>query len=125
MGNYRSKLRGLGCPELDVNSVARKHPHDRAPAKNIKNPRKVEVNYLPPHPKGETKESLEKEREELLAEIQNNNNVVITANMVKTFSIRREEIVNHTPPISEFKDRWPALFEATQVNTGSLDVECL
>jgi hypothetical protein len=25
MGNYRSKLRGIGCPELEVNSAKRSH----------------------------------------------------------------------------------------------------
>ncbi|KAG7514192.1 hypothetical protein JOB18_027358 [Solea senegalensis] len=28
MGNYRTKLRGLGCPELDVNSLRKKRPCD-------------------------------------------------------------------------------------------------
>ena len=113
----QTKLRGLGCPELDVNSTANKRPNERAPAKNIKKPRRAEINYLPPLPKRETKGSLESERVELLTEIQKrNNNVVIAEKMAKTFSIRRDEIVNQTPQISKVKDRWPALFEATQVN---------
>ncbi|XP_056447067.1 uncharacterized protein LOC130383066 [Gadus chalcogrammus] len=117
MGNYRTKLRGLGCPELDVNLTANKRPNERAPAKNIKKPRRAEINYLPPLPKGETKGSLESERVELLTEIQKrNNNVIIAEKMAKTFSIQRDEIVNQTPQISEVKDRWPALFEATQIN---------
>lgn len=36
MGNYRSKLRGLGCPELDVNSLKRKQAHEKTPSKNLK-----------------------------------------------------------------------------------------
>lgn len=51
MNNFRSKLRGLGFPEIEVNSLKRKQAHDRTPAKNVKKPRKAEVNYLPPHPK--------------------------------------------------------------------------
>lgn len=41
MGNHRSKFRGLGCPELEVNSLKKKRPHEKAPAKNIKKPRKA------------------------------------------------------------------------------------
>ncbi|KAA8579696.1 hypothetical protein FQN60_006789, partial [Etheostoma spectabile] len=37
-----SKLRGLGCPELDVNSLKKKQAHEKAPAKNIKKPQKAE-----------------------------------------------------------------------------------
>lgn len=117
MGNYRSKLRGLGCPELEVNSLRKKRPHDRAPAKNIKKPRKAEVNYLPPHPQGETESSLEQERVELLNEVKKrNNSQVINTKMAKTFSIRRQEVVNLEPPVSDVRDRWPALFSAAQVN---------
>ncbi|KAJ8398070.1 hypothetical protein AAFF_G00431470 [Aldrovandia affinis] len=68
MGNYRSKLRGLGCPELDVNSLQKKRANEKTPAKNVKKARKGEANYLPPPPQGETEESLEQERLELLSE---------------------------------------------------------
>lgn len=74
MGNYRTKLRGLGCPELDVNSLRKKRPHEKAPAKNVKRPKKAEVNYLPPHPQGETEESLERGRLELLHEVRKRDN---------------------------------------------------
>ncbi|GAA6106510.1 sterile alpha motif domain-containing protein 3-like isoform X1, partial [Tachysurus ichikawai] len=115
MGNYRSKLRGLGCPELDVNALKMKRAHDKA--KNIKKPRKAEVNYLPPHPQGETEGSLEHERVELLNEVKKtNNSQIISAKMAKTFSIRRQEVVNQAPPVSDLKDRWPALFDAAQIN---------
>ncbi len=117
MGNYRTKLRGLGCPELDVNSLRKKRPHDKASAKNIKKPKKSEVNYLPPHPQGETEESLEGERLELLNEVRKkNNSQIIGEKMAKTFSIRRQEVVNQEPSVSDLKERWPALFNAAQVN---------
>lgn len=116
MGNCRSKLRGLGCPELEVNSPKKKRPHEKAPAKNIKKPRKAEVKYLPPHPQGETEECLEQERVELLNEVKKRNNCqIINEKMAKTFSIHRQEVVNGEPPIREFRDRWPALFDAKQV----------
>ncbi|XP_048024756.1 sterile alpha motif domain-containing protein 3 isoform X2 [Megalobrama amblycephala] len=117
MGNYRSKLRNLGCPELDVNSLKKKRAHEKAPAKNIKKPRKAEVNFLPPHPQGETEESLELERLELLNEVKMRNNYqIISEKMAKTFSIRRQEVVSHAPSVIELKDRWPALFCADQIN---------
>lgn len=117
MGNYRSKLRGLGCPELDVNSLKKKRAHERAPAKNIKKPRKAEVNFLPPHPQGETEESLERERVTLLNEVKMRSNYqIICEKMAKTFSFRRQEVVSHALSVTDLKNRWPSLFCADQVN---------
>lgn len=122
MGNFRSKLRSAGCPELEANSLAKKRTNEKAPAKNIKKPRKAEVNYLPPHPQGETEATLEQEREALLNEIKKKNNrQIISEKMAKTFSIRRQEVVHEAPPISVIKERWPALFDAAQVNSFSLN----
>ncbi|XP_039901922.1 uncharacterized protein LOC120742591 [Simochromis diagramma] len=36
--------------------------------------------------------------------------------MTKTFSIRRQEVVNQAPKINDLKERWPALFDAVQIN---------
>ncbi|XP_048110450.1 uncharacterized protein LOC125301765 [Alosa alosa] len=117
MGNYRSKLRALGCPEVDVNSIGKKTACDRAPAKNIKKPRRAEVNYLPPHPQGETEGSLENERLNLFDEVnKRDNHQTITEKMAKTFSIRRQEIVNEAPAVSDLIGRWPVLFDAAQIN---------
>nr|XP_055030313.1 uncharacterized protein LOC129419248 isoform X2 [Misgurnus anguillicaudatus]XP_055030314.1 uncharacterized protein LOC129419248 isoform X2 [Misgurnus anguillicaudatus] len=117
MNNFRSKLRGLGCPEVKVNSLKRKQTHDHYPAKNLKKPKKAEVNYLPPHAQGETTASLEKEREELLSEImKRDNSRVVAQKMAKTFSLRREEIVKEVPAISDCMKRWPALFTEAQIN---------
>ncbi|KAK0150744.1 hypothetical protein N1851_008151 [Merluccius polli] len=74
MGNYRTKLRGLRCPELDVNALKKKRANEKMPAKNVKKPRKGEANYLPPHPQGESQESLEHETLELLSEVKKRNN---------------------------------------------------
>lgn len=116
MNNFRSKLRGTGCPEIVVNSLKRKASHEQTPAKNVKKPKKAEVNYLPPFPQGETSESLEKERVELLCEImKRDNGQVVAEKMAKTFSLRRKEIIHEAPAVREFMQRWPALFDATQV----------
>lgn len=41
---------------------------------------------------------------------------VISAKMAKTFSIRRQEVVNQVPSVNDLKERWPALFDVAQVN---------
>lgn len=122
MGNYRAKLRGsqLSCPELEVNSLKRKKTNEKSCPKGMKRPRKAEVNYLPPFPFGETKETLEQERVDLLKEIQKKNNKkVIGEIMEKTFSYRRLEIINHCPAVKDFMERWPALFCESEVNLSS------
>ncbi|XP_041851007.1 uncharacterized protein LOC121646185 [Melanotaenia boesemani] len=117
MNNFRSKRRGLGFPEIEVNSLKRKPAHEQAPAKNVKKPKKAEVNYLPPHPQGETSESLEKERVDLLCEVTKRDNCqVVAEKMAKTFSLRRQEIIYEAPAIRDFMERWPALFDPTQIN---------
>ncbi|KAI9516495.1 hypothetical protein NQZ68_015997 [Dissostichus eleginoides] len=113
MANYRSKMRrcDVPCPELDINSLKRKLPGEKNPAKNVKRPKRAEVNYLPPHPSGETSDSLEMERVELLNEVKKkNNHKVIQEKMTKTFSYRRLEVVTGSPAAGNFKERWPALF---------------
>ncbi|KAK0133585.1 hypothetical protein N1851_030912 [Merluccius polli] len=117
MNNFRCKLRGTGCPEIVVNSLKRKASHEQTPAKNVKKAKKAEVNYLPPHPQGETSESLEKEREELLSEVmKKDNGQVVAGKMAKTFSLRRQEVIYEAPAIRDFMQRWPALFDARQIN---------
>ncbi|XP_052400084.1 sterile alpha motif domain-containing protein 3-like [Carassius gibelio] len=117
MNNFRSKLRGLGCPEVKVNSLKRKQTYDQYPAKNLKKPKKAEVNYLPPHAQGESTASLEKERVELLSEMmKRDNSKVVAQKMAKTFSLRREEIVKEVPAISDCMKRWPALFTEAQIS---------
>ncbi len=118
MANYRSKMRRreVPCPELDINSLKRKPHGERNPAKNCKRPKRAEVNYLPPHPSGETSDTLELERQELLNEVKKkNNNKVIQEKMAKTFSYRRLEIVSGSPAAEKFRERWPALFCEAEV----------
>ncbi|XP_071800991.1 uncharacterized protein [Asterias amurensis] len=114
MGNYRSKLRNHGCTELSVNSLKRKG--DTKSAKNIKKPRKAEVNYLPEYPDDETAASSEKERIALLDELKKTHNgKVIMEKMAKTFSHRRQEVVLQKPLVADFRARWPALFSETEI----------
>ncbi|KAL6457318.1 hypothetical protein MHYP_G00342810 [Metynnis hypsauchen] len=123
MQNYRTKLGRLGHPEIRVNSLKHKREGQGKSAAHIKKPRKAEVNYIPLHPKGETEDSLESERIALLTEVaKRDNEAVIKAKMEKTFSYRRQEVVNQRPRIEDFKNRWPALFEQSEVNAEFLRV---
>lgn len=115
MANFRTKLRGLGCHEVTINSL--KNKAQDKPALNVKKPRRAEVNYCPQHPKGETTDTLENERIALLSEIKKrNNDHVVVLKMEKTFSYRRQEVLQGQPLVADFKSRWPALFTQKEVN---------
>ena len=69
-GNYRTKRKTLGSSELLVNSLSHKSEDERRSAKNVKKPKRAEVNYLPSHPHGETDDTLENLRLNLIAACQ-------------------------------------------------------
>lgn len=69
MGNYRSKLRNLGFPEVTCNSLKNKQPGERKPAQNVKKAWKGEVIDLPHYPSGESTEHQEKQRLHILSEL--------------------------------------------------------
>ncbi|KAJ4924080.1 hypothetical protein JOQ06_000321 [Pogonophryne albipinna] len=117
MGNYRAKLRcrKFACPELEVNSRKSQASNERGP-KGIKRPKKAEVNYLPPLPFGETGDTLERERIDLLNEIKKkNNDKIIGEKIERSFSYRRLEVVQHCPAVHDFMERWPAMFSELQI----------
>lgn len=117
MANYRTKLRVYGMPDVTCNSLKHKCPDDRKSAKNVKKARRSEVNYLPPYPAGEDEHSLEQAREELVTESKKKNNEkMVSDKMSKTFALRRHEIINQCPSPQTMKDRWPALFNCSQVS---------
>ncbi|XP_041824554.1 uncharacterized protein LOC121629095 isoform X3 [Melanotaenia boesemani] len=118
MANFRSKMRKrkVPCPELNINSLGGKSHDDRNPAENCKKPKRAEVNYLPPHPSGETSDSLEILRQELLNDVKMKSNTkVIQKKMARTFSYRRLEVVSGSPTANDLKDRWPALFYEAEI----------
>lgn len=116
MANYRTKLRNYGVPEVTCNALKSKRSVDQKSAKNIKKPRKAEINYLPPYPAGEDEEVQEEVRIQLLSEVtKRDNSKIVKEKMAKTFAHRRNEIINLSPSIEQVKARWPALFEASQV----------
>lgn len=116
MGNYRTLLKSQGCPELSVNSLKSKASTSLFPAAKIKKARQAEANFYPSFPLGQTQETMEKERIELLTAIRKRNNGgVIADKMACTFAYRRQEVVNEEPRIEDFKERWPALFQQKEV----------
>ncbi|CAL9691165.1 unnamed protein product [Knipowitschia caucasica] len=117
MANYRTRLRNIGCPELSINSVKQKGDAAGKCPNQVKKPKRAEVNFCPEYPVGETKESLEKEREGLILEARKKNNFqTINSLMEKTFPHRRREVIEDMPFVTEFKNRWPALFSENQIN---------
>ncbi len=86
------------------------------PGGYLKKVKKSEVNYLPSHPTGETDATLEKEQVELLYKYKKrDNNKLINEKMAKTFSLRRNDVILNKPTVIDFKARWSALFEFSQV----------
>lgn len=121
MGNYRAKLRSrqLACPDLEVNSLKRQKSDEKGLTKGIKRPKKAEVGYLPPLPFGETDDTLEKERVDLLKEItKKHNEKIVGEKMEKSFSYRKLEVVKHCLAVQDLMERLPALFYEPQVNPG-------
>lgn len=106
------KVANYSVPEVRSNSQERKSHVDQKSAKNVKKPRKAEVNYLPPYPAGKNEETQEQERIQLLTEVsKRTNNKLIKEKTAKTFAHRRHEIINLSPSVEDIKTRWPALFE--------------
>ncbi|KAL0161817.1 hypothetical protein M9458_041213, partial [Cirrhinus mrigala] len=118
MGNYRSKMRSLGHTDVMVNAGKRgRYSASRDPPnKNIKKPRKGEVNYLPDCPDGLDASSLEKYRQELVDEMKKKKPSAdfISQRMDITLSFRRKEVVIDKPPLSQLLERWPALISESQ-----------
>jgi len=116
MGNLRTQLKGLGCPEYLVNSLKTKASDHAFPAKNVKRPKRGEANHIPSLPAGETSANLEIERLALEKEVKKRNNALtIREKMTKTFALRRQEIVENQPSVQELQERWPALFQQEEV----------
>ncbi|XP_035531608.1 uncharacterized protein LOC118338407 [Morone saxatilis] len=111
LGNYRSKLRQAGCIEVSINRK-RRCDEDDAAGSSLKKAKRGEINHVPDHPNNHTEDSLEEERLALVEEyMKRNKNVeLLQQKMALTFSLRRKEIVELEPMVSEVQGRWPALF---------------
>nr|XP_046264965.1 uncharacterized protein LOC124069661 isoform X4 [Scatophagus argus]XP_046264967.1 uncharacterized protein LOC124069661 isoform X4 [Scatophagus argus]XP_046264968.1 uncharacterized protein LOC124069661 isoform X4 [Scatophagus argus]XP_046264969.1 uncharacterized protein LOC124069661 isoform X4 [Scatophagus argus] len=116
MGNFRSRLRNLGFPEVTCNSLKNKRPGEMKPAQNVKKARKGEVMYLPHYPSGESSEHQEQQRLKILSELKKRERATINELMSNTFAHRRQDVVHLQLSIKEIRERWPALFDVSQVN---------
>lgn len=116
MGNYRSKLRNLRFPEVTCNSLKNKRPGERKPAQNVKKARKGEVMYLPHYPSEESSEQQEEQRLKILSELKKKEPATVSELMYKTFAHRRQDVISLQLSIKEIQERWPALFNMSQVN---------
>lgn len=117
LGNYRSKLRQAGCIEVSINQKKRSSEDDGA-SPSLKRAKRGEINHVPDHPENQNDDSLEEERLALVEEFRkkNKNVAFIRQKMELTFSLRRREIVDLQPMVSEVLERWPALFCEAEVS---------
>lgn len=105
IGNQRKKLAEAGIRDVAVNSgkCSRTNPEGAAPRANIKRPRRGEVNFFPIYPSGETNDSLETRRVEMVEEFQKTSAEkdihLIHQHVMHTFALQREEIITTSPPV--------------------------
>ncbi|XP_057184230.1 sterile alpha motif domain-containing protein 3-like [Triplophysa rosa] len=118
MGNYRQKLRDAGCQELKVNSEKRGLGETRGKRNKVKKPRRCETNFLPDLPQGKDREGLDKERDQIAVEMTKRTPDItfVDAAMSSTYSLRRQEVIEEEPPVSQMKVRWPTLFTERQIS---------
>lgn len=116
LGNYRSKLRKAGCNEVNVNRKRKGGDEEGSPF-TLKKPKRGEVNHVPDYPQHHDDSTLEEERVALVDEMKKKqkNMTVIQQKMALTFSLRRREVVECQPMVSEVQERWPALFSSEEV----------
>lgn len=111
LGNYRSKLRKAGCTEVSINQRKRSREDDGT-SHSLKRAKRGEGNHVPDHPQNYNDDLLEEERLFLVDEFKKKNRdiALFRQKMELTFSLRRREIVDLEPMVSEVLERWPALF---------------
>lgn len=80
------------------------------------------MNYLPNFPRGETEETLEEMRIQIIQETEKTekNHILIEKLMHTTFALRRQHNVQGSPQVREFLQNWPALQMQSQVNYNVL-----
>ncbi|CAM4712078.1 unnamed protein product [Leuciscus chuanchicus] len=66
--------------------------------------------------RGDSREQQELDRQLLIAESQKKDSTAIKNLMCKTFAHRRQDIISLQISIKDTMDRWPALFDVSQVS---------
>lgn len=89
----------------------------RAVLSPLKSPNVEEINHIPDYPQHHDDSTLEEERVALVNEMKKKkkNMTVVQQKMALTFSLRRREVVQCQPMVSEVQERWPALFSSEEV----------
>ncbi|XP_052005363.1 uncharacterized protein LOC127659538 [Xyrauchen texanus] len=84
---------------------------------SLKKTKRGEVNHVPDHPESYTEDDLEDLRSSLVEAMKKKNKDMefIRQKMDITFSLRRMEIVEMEPMVSEVLERWPGLFLEEQI----------
>lgn len=84
----------------------------------MKKTKRGEVNNLPDHPENFDDDTLEDERCVLVDETKKKwkDMELISQKMELTFFLRRKEIIEVQPMVTEIQERWPALFLKEQVS---------
>ncbi|XP_067276272.1 uncharacterized protein [Pseudorasbora parva] len=87
------------------------------PQRNVKRPKRFEINFLPNFPDGEDEASMESKRKEMVEEMKKRrlNSALIAQNMNSTFALRRKELIEEQPAVKDTVERWPALFTNSQI----------
>ncbi|KAA0710011.1 hypothetical protein E1301_Tti018248 [Triplophysa tibetana] len=103
---------------MKVNSEKRGLGETRGKRNKVKKPRRCETNFLPNLPQGKDRESLDKEREQIVVEMTKRTPDItfVDAAMSSTYSLRRQEVIEDEPPVSQMKVQWPALFTERQIS---------
>ncbi|KAL3045306.1 hypothetical protein OYC64_013550 [Pagothenia borchgrevinki] len=65
---------------------------------------------------GDTKEQHELDRHQLIAESKKKDSTAIKDLMCRTFAHRRHDVISLQMSIEDIKDRWPVLFDVSQVS---------
>ena len=80
----------------------------------IKKARKGEVVFLPHYPAGEGKQQQELDRCQLIEESKRDSSAINDLKC-RPFAHRRHDIISQQMSIQNIKDRWPTLFDVSQV----------
>lgn len=118
LGNYRAKLRQAVCHEVSVNRRRGRSEDPDEGGFSLKKTKRGEVNNLPDHPENFDDDTLEDERCVLVDETKKKwkDMELISQKMELTFFLRRKEIIEVQPMVTEIQERWPALFLKEQVS---------
>ena len=92
---------------MDVNRKRKAGEEDGT----LKRPKRREVNHVPDYPQHHDDSTLEEERVALVDETKKKkkNTTLIRHKMELTFSLRRREVVDGQPMVSEVQQRFPLL----------------